>query len=90
MFRVTEEAAALAADKLSDSGAPTDAVMRLLAREGGLVFEPGRLDPDDVSFEHEGRPVIALSGALADELSGVALQVERTDHGGRLQLRECG
>ena len=90
MFRITEEAAALAAFKLSDSGAPPGAVIRLVAREGGVVLEAGPIEPGDVAFEYEGRPVVALSSALADDLRRIALQVERTDHGGQLQLRECG
>lgn len=90
MFQVTEEAVAHAAYQLGDAGAPEGTVIRLDAHESGLVLRPGRIEPGDVTFEHDGRPVIAVPRALAKGLGNVVLQAEETDQGTRLQLRERG
>ena len=90
MFQVTEEAAAHAAYQLADAGAPEDTVIRLVAHNNGLVLKPSQIERGDVTFVHDGRPVIAVSSALAEDLRNVALQAEETDEGTRLQLRERG
>ena len=90
MFQVTEEAAAHAAYELDRAGSAEDAVLRLDAHEGGVVLRPGRIQADDVTFDHDGRPVIAIPSALAKDLDNVVLQAEETEEGTRLQLRECG
>jgi hypothetical protein len=43
-----------------------------------------------VTFDHDGRPVIAVSQALAEDLRNVVLQAEESDEGTCLQLRERG
>jgi hypothetical protein len=90
VLQVTEEAAAHAAYQLDDAGAPEGTVMHLFTHEGGLVLTPGPIGPRDVTFEHDGRPVIAVSRALAEDLRNVVLQAEETDEGTCLQLRERG
>jgi hypothetical protein len=90
VFQVTEEAAAHAAYQLADAGAPEGTVIRLVEHEGGLVLKPGPIEPRDVTFDHDGRPVIAVSRALAQDLRNVVLQAEETEEGTRLQLREGG
>jgi hypothetical protein len=90
VFQVTEEAAAHAAYQLTDAGAPEGTVIRLVAHHGGLVLELGRMERGDVTFDHDGRPVIAVSSALAEDLRNVVLQAEETDEGTRLQVREHG
>jgi hypothetical protein len=90
VFQVTEEAIAHAAYQLGQAGEAAGAVLRLRAHEGGLVLRPGRVEPDDVVFDHDGRPVIAVSESLVEELGNVVLQAEETAEGTRLQLRERG
>jgi len=90
VFQVTEEAVAHAAYQLDDAGAPEGTVMRLFTHESGLILKPGPLEPGDVTFDHDGRPVIAVSRALAEDLRNVVLQAEETEEGTRLQLRERG
>ena len=90
MFQVTEEAAAHISYQLADAGAPEGTVMRLVAHSTGLVLTPGPIEPGDVTIDHDGRPVIALSSALAEDLRNVVLQAEETGEGTRLQLRERG
>ena len=90
MFQVTEEAAAHAAYQLDDAGAPDDTVIRLFTHASGLVLKPGLIEPGDVVFDHDGRPAIAVSRALAEDLRNVVLQAEETDEETRLQLRERG
>ncbi|MHC4384896.1 MAG: hypothetical protein ACYTFF_19125 [Planctomycetota bacterium] len=90
VFQVTEEAVAAAAYQLGEAGAREGTVIRLFAHESGLVLEPGRIEPGDVTFDHDGRPVIAVPGALVEDLRNVVLQAEQTDEGTRLQLRERG
>lgn len=90
MFQVTEEAAAHAAYQLAEASVAEDAVIRLIAHRSGLVLETGRIEPEDLTFCHDGRPVIAVSSALVEDLKNIVLQAEETDEGTRLQLRECG
>jgi hypothetical protein len=90
VFQVTEEAVAHAAYQLGEAGAPEGRVIRLFEHESGLVLEPGRIEPGDVTFGHDGRPAIAVSRALAEDLRNVVLQAEEADEGTRLQLRERG
>jgi hypothetical protein len=90
VFQVTEEAIAHAAYQLGQTDEAEGAVLRLSAHEGGLVLRPGRVEPDDVVFDHDGRPVIAVSESLVEELGNVVLQAEETADGTRLQLRERG
>lgn len=90
MFQVTEEAIAHAAYQLGQSDEAEGAVLRLMAHESGVTLEVGRVEPDDVIFEHDGRPVIAVSEALVEELGNVVLQADETAEGARLQLRERG
>jgi hypothetical protein len=90
VLQVTEEARAHAAYQLGRAAAAEDVVIRLSAHEGGLVLRRGRVEPGDVVFDHDGRPVIAVSKGLAEELQGVVLQVEETEEGARLQMRERG
>jgi hypothetical protein len=90
VFQVTAEAAAHAAYQLGHAGAPQDAVIRLVAHHKGLVLKPGRIEPGDVIIDHDGRPVIAFSSTLAEDLRNVVLQAEETAEGTRLQLRERG
>jgi hypothetical protein len=90
VFQVTEEAVAHAAYQLGEASAPEGTVIRLFAHENGLVLEPGRIELGDMTFDHDGRPVIALPSALVEDLRNVVLQAEETDEGTRLQLRERG
>ncbi|MHC4218762.1 MAG: hypothetical protein ACYSU7_09950 [Planctomycetota bacterium] len=90
MFQVTDEAVAQAAYQLGDDAAARDTVIRLFAHESGLVLMPGRIERGDVTFDHDGRPVIAVPGALVEDLKNVVLQAEETVEGTRLQLRERG
>jgi hypothetical protein len=90
MFQVTEEAVAHAAYQLDDAGAPPGTVVRLVAHNNGLALLPGPVEDGDLTFDHDGRPVIAVARALAENLSSVVLQAEETDDGTRLQLRERG
>jgi hypothetical protein len=83
VFQVTEEAIAHAAYQLGQAGEAEGAVLRLSAHESGLVLRPGRVEPDDVIFDHDGRPVIAVSEALIEELGNVVLQAEETADGTR-------
>ena len=90
MFQVTEEAAAHAAYQLTRAGTPEGTVMRLIGHDNGLTLEPGQIEPGDLTFDHDGRPVVAVSSALAEDLRNVVLQAEETDEGTRLQVRERG
>ena len=90
MFQVTEEAIAHVAYQLAHAGIPEGTVVRLIAHNNGLALMPGPIEDGDVTFEHDGRPVIAVSSALAEDLKHVVLQAEETDEGTRLQLRGSG
>jgi hypothetical protein len=90
VFQVTQEAVAHAAYQLGEAGAPEGTVIRLYTHESGLVLKPGRIEPGDVTFDHDGRPVIAVPRALTEDLRNVVLQAEETGEGTRLQLRERG
>jgi hypothetical protein len=90
MFQVTEEALAHVAYQLAHAGAPGGTVVRLVPHDNGLALKPGPIETGDQTFDHDGRPVIAVPSALAEDLKNVVLQAEETDEGTRLQLRECG
>jgi hypothetical protein len=90
VLHVTEEALAHAAYQLGQSDEAGDVILRLSAHEGGLILRPGRVEPDDVIFEHDGQPVIAVGKDLNEQLGSVMLQAEQTAGETRLQLRERG
>lgn len=90
MFTVTDDAAAFIAESLIGPDAPDDAVARLSSQDDGITLTPGTVQPGDVTYEHEGRPVLAIDEDLAHELGDTVLQVG--DHEGSkcLELRRGG
>ena len=55
-----------------------------------MALDQGTTSSRAFVFDHDGRPVIAVSKGLAEDLKGVVLQVEETEEGTRLQMRERG
>lgn len=91
MFQVTGEATKHMADTLESVNAPEDAVLRLIPQENSLGLGVGQVEPDDLTYEHEGRTVLVVNRSLADHLEALELGMESVGEGEpRLQLRQAG
>lgn len=78
MLNVTDAAAKALARQLKDAGAGEDAVVRLVRlvmAEGGFQWFHDRVRPDDVTFESEGRAVLAVNKGTASLLGSKTLGV---------------
>ncbi len=91
MFTVTDEATKHMAATLESVNAPEDAVLRLIPQENSLGLGVGQVEADDLTYEHEGRTVLAVNRSLADHLETLELGLEEAGDGeSRLQLRQAG
>jgi hypothetical protein len=85
MFTVTNPAGARLAHLLASKG--DDAVARIFYRKQKFRLGVGRLRPDDRTFAHEGRVVLAVDARMSRSLSEHRLDVRETGTGQRLRLK---
>lgn len=85
MLTVTENAAEHLAKLLVE--APEDLTARIVRQPSGLGIQLGDVQPDDATFEHEGRTVLALDPVLIETLSHKTLDVQTTEQGPQLSLQ---
>jgi Fe-S cluster assembly iron-binding protein IscA len=88
MLTVTETASAHLAHLLVQASKPDDMVVRL-EREatGDLSLRFDYALPDDMTFEHMDRAVLALGPQIAPTLAGTTLDVRDDEEGPQLIVR---
>lgn len=84
MLTVTENASQHLSELLSE--APDDAVVRFVPHENGLAVQLDNVRSEDVTFEHEEKPVLALDPQVSEALSDRTLDVQSTDEGPQLAI----
>jgi hypothetical protein len=88
MLQVTDSATAFVADQLQQANAPEETVIRITPEGNGLALNPGNVSDDDVTYEHQGRTVLAIPRPLAEQLDTLTLQTQETEQGTRLEIRQ--
>ena len=86
MFQVTPAAEAHLAGMLAEASAPEDTAVRLVNEEDRLRLEADNPQPQDTTFEHDGRTVLVVDPRVAELLDGHTLGVEEGDEGTQLAL----
>ncbi|RMF73101.1 MAG: hypothetical protein D6744_16060 [Planctomycetota bacterium] len=75
MLTVTPPAAEALAEILNRQPLPPEVVLRFVPDAEGIGMQPSEVAPDDTTFDHNGRTVLALSGDVAELLSAHTLDV---------------
>jgi Fe-S cluster assembly iron-binding protein IscA len=86
---ITEAAARHLAVVLDNANAGQDVTVRLAPGERGWVMQLDHPDPQDRSFDHDGRVVLVVAAAADAALSGTLLDVRETEDGAKLLLTEA-
>jgi hypothetical protein len=88
MLSVTEAGRAHLADMLDGAKPPSaDSVVRIIYDKSGLSMMIDELRDGDLTFDHEGTMVLAVSEGVVEELGGKTLDVEVGEEGQSLMLR---
>ncbi len=85
MLNVTNPASARLAHLLESKGAA--AVARIFFRKQKFRLSVGALRPDDRTYAHEGRVVLAIDASISRSLTKHKLDVRETTAGPRLRLK---
>lgn len=83
MLAVTDDAKVLLKEVLEQRGQP-DQVLRLSRTAGGFELTLDRASDDDVTYDVDGRDVLAVQRELADELRGITVELQEAAGGPRL------
>ena len=80
MFTVTDNACARLAAMLEEHEAGDDVVIRIIREEGSkpLVLILDNARPDDKTFAHEGRTVLAIDKPVFESLANQRLDADDT------------
>lgn len=88
MLSVTEAAGAHLAEILDRQDCPDNHALRLVHQEGKLTFALDEPRPGDESVEHDGRTVLVVDEPISELLQNQTMDVESTDDGDRLAIRQ--
>lgn len=88
MFTVTPPARAYLAAGLDSANAPEGITMRLILQGEALDSRVDYVRAGDVTFEHDGKTVLAIDAETAELLEDYTLEIQETPDGSRLHLRE--
>jgi len=87
MLTVTDDAKSHLANLLDASGAPDGTAVRLVPSEQGLGLTTGTEEPQDTSYELEGRTVLLVNSELNTQLAEHTMDTEQTEEGTTLTIR---
>jgi Fe-S cluster assembly iron-binding protein IscA len=88
MLQVTPAATNYLSALLSAKIPSTNAAVRMYRGDSGdLQLRADSPSPDDVAFEHHGRPVLVLDKQLSDTLKDCVLDVVQSPEGQALALK---
>ena len=86
MLSVTDTALEFVAQNLSESDVPDDVVMRNTVKDGSVAAELDSVRPDDMTFTHAERVVLAMDKQALELLGDMTLDVATDDDGPHLSL----
>ena len=84
-MQVSEEAKAALASFLEGRG--EEQILRLGVADGQDTLALDEVRAGDVTFQHEGRPVLAVAAGVTRDFWGLIIDVEQGDAGPRIVLR---
>lgn len=87
MLAMTENAGEFLTQMLTEAEASEDVCVRIASKEGQLVLKFDKQGPDDAAYSHEGRTVLVVEEALAQDLQERQIAVEEKESGAHLVLK---
>ena len=84
MFNVTEAACALVSEMLRESEVPEGKVARIVRSGDGFSLATDDVQDDDLTFEHDGKPVLAITQEVSGLVDDRTLDVQPTVDGPQL------
>jgi len=87
MLTVTEAAGEKLASLLANAQAPKGVAIRAVPEENGITLRLDKTQPDDETFEHEGKTVLVAGEEASKQLAGKTFDVVTTAQGSELTLR---
>lgn len=86
MLNVTEAAGEYLVQLLDKAEAPTDTAVRLVVEGRQLTMTLDKPNPEDATFDHEGRTVLLVDGVLSSALAERTLDVKAGEDREQLAL----
>jgi Fe-S cluster assembly iron-binding protein IscA len=86
MFTVTEAAGSHLAQLLDQAAAEEEKAIRFVIEADTVTPKLDRVQPDDATFDHEGRTVLVLDPRVVHALTDKTLDVEPMGDGPQLIL----
>jgi len=80
MLTVTDAAASQFAEILNDDQVEDDKVVRLVAKEGQLSLALDTQRPEDTTFEHDEKTVLAVDNEIAQLVDEKTLDVDESSN----------
>lgn len=90
MLNVSESACALMSNLLNDAQAPEGVVVRMVPADNGLSLTMDQVQSEDATFDHDGRPVLAVGQEVVAAVDNTVLDVVSTPEGPQLTLTPAG
>jgi len=87
-LKTSDSARAVLFQLLQESNLPEGAVARLAEDGEGFSLQIGDVEETDETFDHEGHAVLAIDQQVASQLDGCTLDIEITETGPALILKE--
>lgn len=87
-LKTTDSACAVLFQLLQESNLPEGVVARLAEDGEGFSLQIGDIQETDRTFDHEGQAVLAIDQQVASQLDGCTLDIEMTETGPALILKE--
>ncbi len=88
MFTLSDTASEYFTLMLAHPNAPDDAVIRLVAKDGGFGLVIGTIQPGDETFAHAEKTVLAIDEQISELLTNKKLDVDATGDQPELRLTE--
>ena len=79
MLTVTETASAYLAEMLDQAGAPEEVAVRFVPGENGVTMVSDAPQPEDTTFDHDGRTVLVLDEQISQLLADKTLDIQDAD-----------
>ena len=79
MLTITEIASAYLAAMLAQAGAPEEVAVRFVPGENGVTMVSDEPQPDDTTFDHDGRTVLVLDEQISQLLADKTLDIQNAD-----------
>ena len=86
MLTVTESAGAHLSTLLNEADAPEDVAVRFILDGQNLAMALDNEQPEDKTFDHEGKTILLLDNQISELLADKTLDIQIADDGPQLAL----